>query len=264
MFFALSKIAWVFLIPSNLLLFFLLLSALLVGIRRSRRAYGMHLLALLLFLACGYLPVGPALQIMLEERFAQFVDDGTPITGIIVLGGWTDTEIAVSRDVIAVNDATERFLMAQALIRRHPEAKLVFTGGDGSFSGDVGNEADDVMRLARSIGFDDRAVIFERESRNTYENAVFSKDLVKPKPDERWLMITSAAHMPRAMGCFRVVGFDVVPVPVDFRTRGRGDLVRPARALADGLSRLDAAVREWVGLLAYWLSGRSVALLPAP
>ncbi len=264
MFFALSKIAWVIVTPSNLLLCFLFLSALLAGIRRSRRAYGIHLFALSLFLVCGYLPIGTAFQLMLEERFALFVDDGRPIAGIIVLGGWTDTEIAVSRDVVAVNDATERFFAAQALTRRHPEARLVFSGGDGSFSGDVGDEADDVMRLARSLGFDDRAVIFERRSRNTYENAVFTKALVMPKPDERWLMVTSAGHMPRSVGCFRAIGFDVIPVPVDFRTRGRSDLLRPARSLAEGLLRLDLAFREWAGLLAYWLSGRSGALFPAP
>lgn len=205
-----------------------------------------------------------ALQLTLEERFAHFVDDERPIAGIIVLGGWMNTEIAASRDAVAVNDATERFFMAHALIRRHPEARLVFTGGDGSFSGDVGDEADHVRRFARGLGFDDRAVIFERKSRNTFENAAFTKAVVEPAPGERWLMITSAAHMPRAVGCFRAVGFDVVPVPVDFRTRGTSDLLRPARSLAQGLSRLDYAFREWAGLLAYWVSGRSVALFPGP
>lgn len=264
MFFALSKIVWLIITPSNLLIVWLVLGVALSERRGARRPSAVLVSAVMALLAIGYLPVGMALQLALEERFPRFGDDGRPVAGIIVLGGWTDTEIAAGRDVVAVNGAAERFFMAQELVRRHPEAKLVFTGGDGSLSGEVGNEADDVMRLMSSIGFNDRNVIFERMSRNTYENALLTKALVAPKPDERWLMITSAAHMPRSVGCFRMIGFNVVPVPVDFQTKGVGDQWRVHRALSEGLSRFDVAFREWAGLLAYWLTGRSSALFPAP
>jgi hypothetical protein len=70
--------------------------------------------------------------------------------------------------------------------------------------------------------------------------------------------------MPRAMGAFRRAGFKVEPWPVDYRTRGRADLTRPFDTVSEGLRRVDVAAREWVGLLAYRLSGRSSALFPAP
>jgi uncharacterized SAM-binding protein YcdF (DUF218 family) len=107
-------------------------------------------------------------------------------------------------------------------------------------------------------------VIAEDRSRNTVENAEFSKALAKPQPGERWLLVTSAYHMPRAIGIFREAGFDVEPYPVDWRTSGSGDALRPFPTVGDGLRRTDTAVREWVGLLVYWLMGMSSELFPAP
>ncbi|HET7210116.1 MAG TPA: ElyC/SanA/YdcF family protein, partial [Methyloceanibacter sp.] len=83
-------------------------------------------------------------------------------------------------------------------------------------------------------------------------------------PGKRWLLITSAYHMPRAIGAFRKAGFEVEAWPVDYRTRGRADLTRPFDKVSEGLRRVDVATREWFGLLAYWLRGRSDALFPAP
>jgi uncharacterized SAM-binding protein YcdF (DUF218 family) len=90
------------------------------------------------------------------------------------------------------------------------------------------------------------------------------KALVDPKPGERWLLVTSAWHMPRSIGIFRRVGFTVEPWPVDYRTADAWDLLRLFDAPADGLKRLDTATREWVGLLIYRLTGRTDALFPAP
>ena len=113
-------------------------------------------------------------------------------------------------------------------------------------------------------GLDLRRITFEDRSRNTVENALFSKALVQPKPGERWLLVTSAHHMPRSVGVFRAAGFPVEAFPVDYRTRGAIDLLRPFSTLGDGLRRTDTAMREWVGLLVYRLSGRTEALFPAP
>ena len=67
-------------------------------------------------------------------------------------------------------------------------------------------------------GLDARRILVETRSRNTYENAVYSKELAQPQPGQIWLLVTSANHMPRAVGCFRAVGFDVIPYPVDYDT----------------------------------------------
>jgi uncharacterized SAM-binding protein YcdF (DUF218 family) len=93
---------------------------------------------------------------------------------------------------------------------------------------------------------------------------VFTRDLVKPKPHERWLLVTSAHHMPRAVGAFRRAGFRIEAYPVDWRTRGTRDLATAFGTAAAGLARTDVAVREWAGLFAYWLTDRSSELFPAP
>ena len=87
---------------------------------------------------------------------------------------------------------------------------------------------------------------------------------MKPKSGERWLLVTSAHHMPRSVGIFRGAGFAVEAFPVDYRTRGAIDLLRPFSTLGDGLRRTDTAMREWVGLAIYRLTGRSDSLFPAP
>ena len=132
----------------------------------------------------------------------------------------------------------------------------------------TGNEAEGAESLLTALGVPRERLILEAKSRDTYENAVFLKgELAKQGalgPGTRWLLITSAYHMPRAIGAFRQAGFDIEAWPVDYRTRGRADLTRPFDKVSEGLRRVDVATREWVGLLAYWLGGRSNALFPAP
>ena len=103
-------------------------------------------------------------------------------------------------------------------------------------------------------------LILEAGARDTYENAVYLKaelgKLGLLGPGKRWVLITSAYHMPRAMAAFRQAGLEVEPWPVDYRTRGRADLTRPFDKVSEGLRRVDVATREWVGLFAYWLAGR--------
>ncbi len=120
------------------------------------------------------------------------------------------------------------------------------------------------MAIFESLGIDKSRLIIERASRNTYENAVFSKALVAPKPGEHWLLVTSAFHMPRSVGLFRKVGFAVEPYPVDWRVGGSGDLISFTGLSVEGLLRTDTAVREWVGLVAYRLRGRIDDLFPGP
>jgi uncharacterized SAM-binding protein YcdF (DUF218 family) len=119
-----------------------------------------------------------------------------------------------------------------------------------------------------ALGVPREQLILEANARDTYENAVFLKDELTKQglldPGMRWVLITSAYHMPRAMGAFRAAGFDVEAWPVDYRTRGEADLIRPFDKVSEGLRRVDTASREWAGLFAYWLRGRTDALFPAP
>jgi uncharacterized SAM-binding protein YcdF (DUF218 family) len=104
----------------------------------------------------------------------------------------------------------------------------------------------------------------EPRARNTWENAEFSKAVASPKLGERWLLLTSAYHMARAVGAFRKAGFAIEPYPVDWRLGSRDDLLRFSISFVGGLSRVDTAIREWIGLTAYWLAGRTSEFFPGP
>src|SRR5205807_9412989 len=119
-------------------------------------------------------------------------------------------------------------------------------------------------RLVAGFASSRQRILLEDQSRDTDENARFTKELLQPKPDERWLLVTSAHHMPRAIGVFHAADFPVEAFPVDYRTRGAADLLRPFSTLGDGLRRTDTAAREWIGLLLYWITGRTSELFPAP
>jgi uncharacterized SAM-binding protein YcdF (DUF218 family) len=141
---------------------------------------------------------------------------------------------------------------------------VIATGGIGGIwpGGKVG--AGPVEAFLRDIGIAPDRIHLETTSRNTYENATMTREIAQPVAGQRWLLITSAYHMPRAVGAFRQAGFDVIAYPVDFRTAGWADLSRPFASLPDGLKRVDLAAKEWAGLLAYWVMGRSADLFPAP
>ncbi len=107
-------------------------------------------------------------------------------------------------------------------------------------------------------------LIVEDRSRSTAENAAFTKDRLEPKAGQRWVLVTSAMHMPRAVGAFRHVGFPVEAYPVDYTTTGPADAGHLSNSIEGGVIRTDAAVHEWIGLIAYRLLGRTNALFPGP
>lgn len=265
MFFHLSKIAWFVLQPSNLLMVMAVVGAMLAATGRGRRVgrllLGLGLGGMALF---GFSPAGNLVAVPLEERFPAWDEAGGPPDGIIVLGGALVPAISAARDTVELNESAERLTAFLALARRYPEARLVFTGGSAAPLWARDTEADVAAGLFAALGHDSERMMLEDRSRNTWENAVRTRDLVSPDPGERWLLVTSAWHMPRAVGSFRAAGFPVAAYPVDYRTRGWGDAYRPFGAVSEGLRRIDMAAREWVGLVAYRLTGRSSALLPGP
>jgi uncharacterized SAM-binding protein YcdF (DUF218 family) len=264
LFFYVAKIFWMLLQPTSLIA-----AALVIGLILTRTAWrrlGRRLLAwgVVAFLAVGLLPLGEWLFVPLESRFPRTdIGKGAAPAGIIVLGGAEDSRVDPPRELAGLNESAERYTEAVALSRRFPQARVVFTGGSGLLLRTGPAESVTANRLLQALGVDKARLTLEGRARDTYENAVFTRALVDPKPGERWLLVTSAWHMPRAVGCFRRAGFAVEPWPVDYRTGGRFRLW-PSDRLADGLRELDAATREYAGLLMYYLSGRTDALFPAP
>jgi len=264
MFFVLSKILGFFAIPSNLVVMLALLGAALACTRFARVGRRLMIGSVLVLAIIGLSPLGNALILPLEQRFPPWdAARGAP-DGIVVLGGSISPEVSAARNVVALNEAAERVIVVAELARRYPVARIIFSGGNGALISGPGTEAEAALRLFESFGIAPARVIAEDRSRNTVENAVFSRQLAMPKPGERWLLVTSAYHLPRAVGVFRQAGFPVEPHPVDWRTRGPQDALRTFSIASEGLARTDTAVREWVGLAVYWLTGRSSELFPGP
>ncbi len=264
MFFIASKTVGFFALPSNVLITLGLIGVVLLPTRFARGGQRLMVTSLLLLALAGFSPLGNILMLPLEQRFPTWNDAGPPPTGILVLGGAINPAVSEARGSIALNDAGERMTAAVQLARRYPQARLFFSGGDGGLIPGVVVEAQFAGPLWDSLGIAANRVQVEGRSRNTAENAAISKERIHPAPGERWLLVTSANHMPRAIGCFRKVGFAVEAYPVNWRTRGPQDLTELFDRFSSGVTRTDTAVHEWVGLVAYWLSGRTSALWPSP
>jgi uncharacterized SAM-binding protein YcdF (DUF218 family) len=264
MFFVVSKVLGFFALPSNLILVLGLIGLVLMRTKRAQAGRGLVAASIVLFAGFGLLPLGKVLILPLEERFPPWdAARGAP-DGIVVLGGAIDPEFVAARGAPDLNEAAERVTIVASLARQYPLARILYSGGSGRLLFRGGTEAQFAGALIETFGVPKSRLILEDQSRNTAENAVFSLRMAAPKPGERWLLVTSGYHMPRSMGAFRKAGFAVEAYPVDYRTRGPEDLLVPFDDVASGLRRTDTAAREWIGLVAYWLTGRSSELFPGP
>ena len=264
MFFLSSKLLGFFTVPSNVILLLAAAGLLLTATRFNRGGRRLAVMAVLLLAVAGLSPLGNALILPLEQRFPSGGGMTKPPAGIIVLGGAIGPVLSAARGEASLNEAAERVTAVAELARRFPRARIVYSGGNPSLTISAPGEANVVLPLFESFGIARSRIEVEDRSLNTDENAVMTKALVQPKPGERWLLVTSAHHMPRAVGCFRQVGFDVVAYPVDWRTRGAVDLLYPFATVAAGLARTDVAVKEWIGLVVYRLTGKTSELFPGP
>jgi uncharacterized SAM-binding protein YcdF (DUF218 family) len=239
-----SKVFWLIAAPTNGLV---LISAIAAFWAVLRRPNGVTWLAAAV--ACGlvigtFTPIGLALTVPLEYRFfpPSLPGSQAPPDGIILLGGGGIAEI----DAVST------------LSRDYPKARLIFSGFHATDPIDKF-----MLKIFALLGGDSARVYMEPRPRTTSEDALYTAALLKPKPTERWLLVTSALHMPRAVGCFRAAGFQAEPYPVEFRTV-RSHLFTGFSPGSAALSDLDTAAKEWIGLVAYRLMGKTDALFPEP
>ena len=265
MFFFLSKTIGVMLLPSNLLIGIGIFGTILLLTRLAWLGRRLVAASVLLLAVGGFSPIGNLLLYPLESRFPSWDDAQGAPDGIIVLGGSIEPDLSAVHGAAVFGPSVDRLIAAAELAHRYPKARILFSGGNpGLDATNPAREADFALPVFESFGISKDRLIMERRSRNTQENAEFSKALLSPKERERWLLVTSAYHMPRAVGIFRRAGFAVDPYPVDWRTGGRANLLWPARFFLGGLGRIDMASREWLGLLAYWMTGKTSEFFPGP
>ena len=260
--FFLSKTLWVLAQPSNLLLMMACLGCALSFTARAR--LGRNLVAMVLgcFVLIAFLPIGSWLLCPLESRF-PVPEMPARVDGVILLSGAFQAMNSAHRGQPELNRHAGRFTKFLELARKYPDAKLVFSGGTGRpLPGGV-TESGIGRWFFTAQGLDPRRVLFEDKSRNTHENVLYSKKLAQPREDENWVLVTSAAHMPRAIGLFRRNGWKVIPYPASYQAMPFLEGVSTPD-FGGRLERFDDAVREWVGLAAYYFLGRTSAIFPGP
>jgi uncharacterized SAM-binding protein YcdF (DUF218 family) len=237
-----SRVFWLIAAPTNALVLISAIAAFWAVLRSPNCVAWLAAAA-----ACGlvigtFTPIGVALTVPLEYRFAFSPPDSlVPPDGIILLGGGGIGELRA----------------VAALSQDYPKARLIFSGFDAT------DPAHDLrLKIFAQLGGDTTRISIESRPRTTSEDALYAAASLKPKPSEKWLLVTSASHMPRAVGCFRVAGFHVEPYPVEFRSvRSHPFAFVPGAA---ALHDLDTATKEWIGLIAYRLMGKTDALFPGP
>lgn len=262
----LSKLVWVLVKPFNLFLLVLITGAVLSAWARGGfRRLGQWLvgLSVAVLLVLNVVPVGSWAVVKLEMRFPPPVTLPERIDGIIVLGGMFQASLTKIHGTISLNAAADRLWAGLELARRYPGARFVFSGGNGLPLTDVPGDAELARRAYGEVGLEGPRMVFENDSRNTRESAVLSLKRVQPQPGENWLLVTSAAHMPRAVGSFRAVGWPVIPYPVDYTTGGAADPIVNFSGVRQ-FSRLGQAFREGLGLAYYYAQGWTTDLFPAP
>lgn len=261
MFFILSKLFWLVTQPLNLVFLLVAGGALLANPGRPAIRAAGRLLAgagALAFVATGFTQL-PDYALDRLERMAPQGEFPADIAGIVVLGGGLDAEAAAAGrpgwDGYRMGDSAERLVHAAKLARQYPRARFIFTGGIANLARTGAPEAQAARAAIAAIGYSPDRAEFEGEARNTAENAANVRALAAGDAERPWLLVTSAFHMPRALGAFRKAGMIVIAAPTDFRA---DPLVWPYLAgnAAAQFAKAGVWLHEAFGLLAYRLSGR--------
>ena len=261
--FILSKLFWVFASPGNCLALLLVVGAFLgVSHVEAQQKIGRRIcfVVALAFFFIGVFPVGAWFLVPLENQYP--LQKPEHVAGIILLGGDERPRDSVMPDRLVFLDSGRRYIAFAALARQYPAAKLLFSGGSPEITPKEDlKESMIVKQVLSGLGVPVEKMVFEDASRNTRENALLSYNLVKPQPEQTWLLVTSAFHMPRAMMVFQKAGWNVAPAPTGYLTNGVYSSHLQFN-LGQHLTEMAWAVHEYFGLLAYRLMGYTDRLWP--
>lgn len=252
MFFFLSKIFWQLFAPQTFISVLICGGFLARRYKWGRFVMGTGITLLFLF---GFLPLGPNLLTYQENQYPVLKELPANVDGVIVLGGAIELQTSQAVGQGQLNDRAARMTEMVFLMRQYPHAKIVFSGGNGRLEKSSSSESKEVDNLFKHMGIDTSRIIYEDESRNTYENMEFSKAKLNPKKGETWLLVTSAFHMKRSEEIFNSNGWDVIPYPAGYLTEGEYKLI-PNLDVHENMYKLQIAVREMIGIMAYTLTGK--------
>jgi uncharacterized SAM-binding protein YcdF (DUF218 family) len=232
----------------------LLIASLVAGhFHKTALARGLLIFTALSLTALATLPLASLVARPLEDVYPRPVAPPAHVEGIVVLSGGIRTGIIGTRGALSESPTNLRMAAAAELARRYPGAQLVFSGTSGGPRPDY--EFTVAEHMFRALGVAPGRTLYEKQSLNTWENLVFSKRMLRPKPGETWLLVTSATHMRRAMGVARRIGWTMVPWPSDYDSAAELRF-QPNDFASRNLLILTIALHEWVGLAVYAIEGK--------
>ena len=258
-----SKIFWLLASPDASIFLVLLAGVGLLFLGREKLGKKLIVASTTLIFLISSLPISQILLLPLENRFPIPEPLPEKIDGIIVLGGAENPKLTHLRGQVSLTDSVERLTTFVSLVRKYPNAKFVYAGGQGWITAQEYKSATTARLFFEQMGLDTSRIIFDSQSRNTQENVANALQLVQPEKGEQWVLITSAWHMPRSVGIFRKLNWQVIPYPVDFKEPKNLEMeIRMPRFSAIG--SVSNVVYEWIGLFYYWLMGRTSEFFPGP
>ena len=254
--FYLSKILWLIVNPFNIFIFITLFTMFLYFINFRRLSLIIYLINFIFIALISFFPIGSYLTYIIEKEFHTNTKIPKRVDGILILGGATNPLLFKEFDQISLNGSAERLVESVMIIRKFEKAKVIFSGGSGIVNrSDLGHSQ--VAKLFyKKMGVDINKIFFEDKSRNTHENIIYSKKIAKPKKNENWLLITSAFHMKRALLIAEKNNWKLIPYAVDFKNVKEFKLI-PNLNLLSNLNSFQSGLHEWLGLVAYYLMGRT-------
>jgi uncharacterized SAM-binding protein YcdF (DUF218 family) len=254
-FFYVAKLAWLLLAVDSVLVMWLCLGVLCLYMGKLKAARRLLLTLSLVSLTIALLPLGEWLFYPLEQQNPP-ASLPVQVDGIVVLGGGENVGLSHAWQQVALGEGAERLTAMVMLANAYPQTPIVFTGGSGSMVEQGTTGAQVASEFAQSMGLAEGRLTLESQSRNTVENARLTKAIMQPQSGERWLLVTSAFHMPRSLAVFCKVGWPMQPFAVDYRAQ-KGNLLRVDWGFSKHLGNLNQAFKEWLGLAAYKLTGKA-------
>ena len=255
--FYLAKFFWIILNPLNILIFLTLLSFIFFTLNFNILKKISLSLLILFFVTFCILPTGNLLIYYLEKKFYNFTDLSkiNDVDGILILGGSTDPQLSNTFNQINFKESAERLFEAARAIKKFPNAKIIFSGGSGKITSQDYTESSDAKIFFEQQGIDVKKLIFDDKSRNTYENIIISEKLSKQQSDEKWLVISSAYHLNRAIKVAENIDWDLHPYATDFQIN-KNFKFSISLDLFRNLSAMHIGSHEWIGTMYYYFTNK--------
>jgi uncharacterized SAM-binding protein YcdF (DUF218 family) len=254
--FYLSKILNFFINPLYILSSVILIQLFIIFFIQSKKlAILFSKLFLILFLFFGYSPLSNFLLSKIEDHIQPSKYPIQQLTGVIVLGGSFNSGLqSKERNEVSLNGSAERLTKALEIYKKNPRLLILFSGFSGELKPQGWSESDMAKKFFLDQGIKLDNLIFENQSRNTFENIKYSKDIITNYKGA-WGLITSANHMPRSFFTFKKQGLILEPISVDYKT-GTSKIFWINFNISSGLSNWSIILHELIGITYYKITNK--------